>query len=114
MIVPSNSGGCAKAPVYQAKNETDVVLLTETPQVISLYTGEELDVEHVPNGLIRTLHFTFDCRGKATSCFDNDLIVKTELHEILRLGKSTTFINMEYEAILDTVNGELDEDINDL
>ena len=41
--------------------------------------------------------------------FQFDLMVKIDLHEICRLGKLTTFINMVNRELVSIVVGEIDE-----
>ena len=60
MLVPRKNGMCAKAHVDEAVNDPDNVVVTETPWVISVTTGEELYADHVLNGRMGTFHFSID------------------------------------------------------
>ena len=51
---------CAEAHVDEAGNDPDNVVVTETPWVISVTTGEELYADHVLNGRMGTFHFSID------------------------------------------------------
>ena len=50
-----------------------------TPDLIIVFTGEELNMEHVIDGLMWTLHLTIYVWIISTSGFNNDLFVKLEL-----------------------------------
>ena len=57
MLVPSNNGGCTQATVDTVVNETYGVLISETLEVISVSTGEELDEDRVIDILVGTIHY---------------------------------------------------------
>ena len=82
VLVPSNNGVCTKAYVDKEVNDPDSVMVIETPYVIIVAMVENLNAYHGINGLVGKFQFTVDCGGIFTSVFGNDLMVKTELHEI--------------------------------
>ena len=43
MFVPSNNGICTKAPIDEAGNDPDGILITETPEFITVSKVEELN-----------------------------------------------------------------------
>ena len=77
-------------------------------------TGEDMDAEHLFNGLVGTFHFPIYWLGISTSGFDNELIVKTELHEIYQLVNIDTFINTEDGELVSVVAVEINEGLYEL
>ena len=63
-------------------NDPDGVLITETPDIIVVSTGEELYANHIIYGLVGTFYISVDQRGITTSGIDNNFMVNKELHEI--------------------------------
>ena len=71
--------------------------------------GDKLDADHILDGIVGMLNFIIDWRGIATSGFKNDLMVKTEFHEIFWPGKFTTLTNTEDGALVSMGAGELEK-----
>ena len=59
-VLPNKNRGCTKAPVDEAVNDTDGILITETPEFIAVSTGEELNKNHVVYGLVGTFYLSVD------------------------------------------------------
>ena len=54
-FVPGNNWICTKEPVDEAGNDTDGILITETPEFITMSTEEEFKNDHVIYGLVGAL-----------------------------------------------------------
>ena len=54
VLVPGKNGSCTKAPVDEVVDDPDEILITETPEFIVVYTGEEFNKNHVIYGLVGT------------------------------------------------------------
>ena len=54
-IVPGNNRSCTKVYINEAVNKIYGILITETPEFITIYTGYELNADHVLYNLLRTL-----------------------------------------------------------
>ena len=52
VFVSSKNMGCTKAPVDEAVNDLDGVLITDTPDIITVSMGEELHTNYVIYGLL--------------------------------------------------------------
>ena len=89
-------------------------MITEKPEVISVSMGEELYEEYILDGMVGTLHFNIDGWDNSAYGFNDDLMVKKELNEVLRSINITTLINTEDRALLSMVAGELDKGLDDL
>ena len=98
----------------KALNDPDGVLVTETQWVIIVATEEELDADHVIDGLVETFQFTINGLGISTCGFDNDLVVKEELHAVCQPGKLTTIISTEYGTLVSMVALEYYEGCDEL
>ena len=57
-------------------------MITETLEIITVYTGEELDENHILYGLVRKFYISVDWRVITTSGIDNEFMVNTELHGV--------------------------------
>ena len=75
-------GDVPKCILIRYYDELDGYMVTEIPEVIFVSMGEELDTYHVLDGLVRAFHFSIDRLCVTTCDFDNEIIVKTELHEV--------------------------------
>ena len=60
MLVPINNGRYTKAPVFEAVNDLDGILITETLYFIDASTGEKLNANHVIYGLMGTFYISAD------------------------------------------------------
>ena len=58
VLAPINNGSFTKAPVDEDRNDPDGVLITETPDIIAVSMGEDLDTNYVIYGLVGTSLFS--------------------------------------------------------
>ena len=82
MLVPSNSGGFTKEHVDDEGNDPGGVLITETPDVIMLSTGENSDSNRNLHGLVGTFYLSKLVLGLDTSGLDKQFMFNTDLHEV--------------------------------
>ena len=60
MIIPGKIIICIQVTVDEAGDNPDIILITEAPEFITVYTGEKLNTDHFIYGLVRTLYFSVD------------------------------------------------------
>ena len=60
MIVPGKNRICTNALADEAVDDPDDILIIETPEITTVSTGEDFNVDHVIYGLVVTLYFSID------------------------------------------------------
>ena len=55
MIIPGKIIICIQVTVDEAGDNPDIILITEAPEFITVYTGEKLNTDHFIYGLVWTL-----------------------------------------------------------
>ena len=104
--LPDNKGVFAQAPVDEAGDDPDGILIAESPEFITVSTAEKLNADHVIYGLVGTFYFNIYWKGISSSGFNNNFIVNADFHEVCVSDKLFTFINPEEGDFLTMVTGE--------
>ena len=75
MLVPGNNRSYTQAPIDEAVNKPDGILITEIPEFITVSMGEKFNVNHVLYGLMGTLYFSIDQRCISSNGINNNFVV---------------------------------------
>ena len=70
------------------------------PELVFVTTVEELYMDYVLDGVMRTFQITIDRGIISTSGFNNDLVVKSNLHEVDRTSNLSYFLYVEYVSVV--------------
>ena len=70
------------------------------PELVVVTTGEELYMDYVLDGVMWTFQITIDRGIISTSGFNNDLVVKSNLHEVDRTSNLSYFLYVEYVSVV--------------
>ena len=70
------------------------------PELVVVTTGEELYMDYVLDGVMWKFQITIDRGIISTSGFNNDLVVKSNLHEVDRTSNLSYFLYVEYVSVV--------------
>ena len=60
MFLISNDRFCNKAPIDESLNDLYGILITQTPELTAVSTGEDFNTNHFIYGLVGTLYLSID------------------------------------------------------